>query len=92
MKGGGEIGGCREPDSLYGNEIETNNEEISGACTNTMDINTNSEPGHGGADKNVDSKKQAGCASDIRLTIRESIKVVQDKIGKISTGHWIPHS
>ena len=47
-----------------------------------MDIN--SVPGPGGADKNVDSKRQAD--SEIPKTRSESIKVVQEKFYEISTG------
>ena len=32
---GEKVGGLREQDSLYGNEIEANKEANSGACTNT---------------------------------------------------------
>ena len=53
MEEGESAGGSREQDSLYGNEIEANKETNSGAFTNTMDRDINSEPGPGRADKNV---------------------------------------
>ena len=65
MEEGESVGGSREQDSLYGNEIDANKETNSGACTNTMDIDINSEPGPGRADKNVDSKNQADSATEI---------------------------
>ena len=40
----------------YGNEIEANKETNSGVCINTTDIDINSEPGPGRADKSVDQK------------------------------------
>ena len=51
-----------------------------------MDIDINSEPGPGRADKSVDSKNQADSATEIPTSNSESMKVVQDKFYKISTG------
>ena len=59
------VDGCREQDSLYGNEIEDNKETNSGTCTNTKDTDFDSEPGPGGADKIVDSKNQADSKTEI---------------------------
>jgi len=36
-----------------------------GACTNTMDMDINLEPGPGGADKKVESKNQEDSATEI---------------------------
>ena len=59
LEEGESVDGCREEDSLYGNEIEANKETNSGARTNTIDIDINSEPGACRADKSVDSKNQS---------------------------------
>ena len=72
------VGSCGEHDSLYGNEIEANKETNLGACTITVAIDINSEPGHDGADKQVDSEK-ADNAVEILKTSSESMKVIQDK-------------
>ena len=58
-------GSHREQDSLYGNEIEVNQETNTGSCTDTMDIYVNSEPGPGRADKSVHSKNQTDSATEI---------------------------
>ena len=58
------VDGSREQDSLYVNDIEANKETNSGTCTNTMEIDVNSEPGPGRADNSVDSKKQADSSTD----------------------------
>ena len=42
---GEKVGGCREQNSLYVNEIEDNKETIARECTNTLDLDNNSEPG-----------------------------------------------
>ena len=47
---GEKVGGCREQDSLHGNEIKANDETYSAACPNTMDLDINSEHGPGRAD------------------------------------------
>ena len=57
------VGGCREQDREYGNEIEASKETKLGECTNTMDIDINSELGSGRADKSVDYKSQADSAT-----------------------------
>ena len=44
-----------------------------------MDMDINSEPGAGRADKNIDSKDRADGATEIPNTIIESIKEAQDK-------------
>ena len=74
-EGEGEDGSC-EQDGLHVDEIETNKETNSGACTNTMGIEINTGPGR--ADKSVDSKNQADSATEIRKLKSESLKVVQD--------------
>ena len=51
---GGKVGGCRKQHSLYLNETVANTETNPRACTNTMDVETNSEPGSDGADKSVE--------------------------------------
>ena len=38
---GENVGGCREQESLYGNEITANKETKSETCTNAMDIDIN---------------------------------------------------
>ena len=48
-----------------------------------MDIDINSQPGPGRADKNVASKNQADSATEILISNSESMKVVQDKLKKI---------
>ena len=45
-----------------------------------MDMDINSEPGPGRADKSVDSNNQADNATTIRKSISESMKFTQDKI------------
>jgi len=42
--------------SRYGNKTEANRETTSGACTNTVNIDINWEPGPGGSEKNGESK------------------------------------
>ena len=86
MEEGKSVDGSREQDSLCGNEIEAKKETNSGTCTNTMDVDINSEPGPGRADKSDDSKNQADSASKIYKSHSESMKVFQDKCQKISTG------
>ena len=44
-----------------------------------MDMDINSEPGLGKADKSVDSKNQTDSATEIPKTNSESMKVVQDR-------------
>ena len=44
-----------------------------------MDININSEPGPGRADKSVDCKNHANSGIEIPTSNSESMKVVQDK-------------
>ena len=56
MDEGESVDGSREQDILSGNTIEANHATNSGVSTNTMDIDVNSEPGLGKADKSVDSK------------------------------------
>ena len=86
MKRGESVDVSREQDSLYGNEIEANKEANSGACTNTMNIDINSEPGPGRADRIVDSQNQADSATEIHKLNSESKKVVQNNSFNISTG------
>ena len=45
-----------------------------------MDIDVNSEPGSGRADKSVDSKNQASTATEIPKSNSKSMNVVQDKL------------
>ena len=52
------VGFSRDQDSLYRNEIDANKETNLEPCTNTMNIDINSEPGSGKADKRVDFKNQ----------------------------------
>ena len=80
------VGGSREKESRYGNKMEANRETTSGACTNTMDIDINLEPGAGGSDKYVGSKNKADSATEIPKTSSESMKVVQDKFENTSAG------
>ena len=75
MEEGEKVGGCREKDSLYGNEIKVNKDRDLWACT--MDTYINAEPGPGGADKNVESKYQTVSATLIRKTSSESMKAVK---------------
>ena len=75
---GESVDDSREKESRYGNKMEANRETTSGACTHTMGIDVNSEPGPGGADKDVESKIQADSATEIPKTSSESMKVVQD--------------
>jgi len=65
---GESVGGNREKESRYGNKMEAKRKTTSGACTNTMDMDINLEPGPGGADKNVESKHQVDSATEIPKT------------------------
>ena len=49
-------------------------------------IDINSKPGIGIADKHVDSKNQPDSATEIFKSSSESIKVIPDKLKKSSTG------
>jgi len=69
-----------------GNKMEAHRETNSRACTNTIDVDINLEPGVGGADKNVESQNQADGATEIPKTNSESMKVVQDKYENTSAG------
>ena len=80
------VDGSREQDSLYENEIEPSKETNSGACTNTMDIDINSEPGLGRANRSVDSKNQADSAAEIPKSSSESTIVVQVRLKKNCSG------
>ena len=57
------VDGSRELDSLYGDEIEAYKETYSWACTNTTNIDVNSEPGPGRADRSQDWKNKADSAT-----------------------------
>ena len=87
LEEGESIDGSREQDSLYDNELEANKQTNTVACTNTMNIDINSEPGSGRAEKSVDSNSQTDSATEIPKSKSESLKVVRDKYEKISTGH-----
>jgi len=60
--------------------------QLSGACTNIMDIDNNLEPGLDGVDKHVESKNQADSATQIPKTSIESMKIVQVKFENTSAG------
>jgi len=66
--------------------MEANRKTTSGACTNTMDIDINLEPGPDGTDQNLDSQNQADSATEIPKTSSESMKVVQNTIENTSAG------
>jgi len=51
-----------------------------------MDIDIDLEPGPGGTDQKVESKTQAGSATEFSKTSSESMKVVQDKFENTSAG------
>ena len=65
MKEGKTEGGCREQESLYGNDVEANIGTNSATCSNMTDIDIISEPGLGRADKGVDSKNQSDSETKI---------------------------
>jgi len=86
---GESVGGSREKESRYGNKMEANRETTFGVRTNTMDIDIKLEPGLGGADKDAESKSQAGSVTKIPKRSSVSMKVLHDKFQNTNAGHDI---
>ena len=86
MEEGEIVGGCREQDRVYGDEIEASKETKLGECTNTMDIDINSELGPDRADRSVDYKSQADSVTEVPKSSSEKMKAVPDKCHKNSIG------